>query len=414
MGAEVILDLHKLNGVYIRRMNKEKAILAGYEVAKVPTVLIYSKNDSSKEISLPFTSASRESVEASILSYLNDVKVPIEMKYDDEKYGHERNIQILQPQTVVKSNEEVDEEDELYQLDLDSALQYSLNNEIPKRTVIENEKLQALKLYLTVLAEYFPGFHPSTKEYLQSLKKKVESKTNITGKDFKNFVKEGESKSIYLSAPRQWKGCKGSDPSFRGYSCGLWTLFHTLTVQQSKNHFDDLPPVLTAMLGFVKQYFGCTDCSEHFQNMSRRRNISKVSKGDESILWLWRAHNEVNERLAGDKAEDPQYPKIQYPSKKQCAQCREENGEWKESEVLKYLKRKYSETKEHRDRQTSVSNSGVSHLKFVTWDFTIFDISLCVMLYVASTLILVLVFVKFAVKRTHKKRVSLHNFLGLL
>lgn len=31
-----------------------------------------------------------------------------------------------------------------------------------------------------------------------------------------------------------WVGCQGSEPHFRGYPCGLWTIFHLLTVQAAQ------------------------------------------------------------------------------------------------------------------------------------------------------------------------------------
>lgn len=36
---------------------------------------------------------------------------------------------------------------------------------------------------------------------------------------------------IFLTRKVQWVGCQGSRPELRGYSCSLWKLFHTLTVQ---------------------------------------------------------------------------------------------------------------------------------------------------------------------------------------
>ena len=30
------------------------------------------------------------------------------------------------------------------------------------------------------------------------------------------------------STKNEWIGCIGSEPIYRGYSCGLWTLFHYL------------------------------------------------------------------------------------------------------------------------------------------------------------------------------------------
>lgn len=32
-----------------------------------------------------------------------------------------------------------------------------------------------------------------------------------------------------------WVGCQGSERHFRGYPCGLWTIFHLLTVQAAQN-----------------------------------------------------------------------------------------------------------------------------------------------------------------------------------
>lgn len=36
---------------------------------------------------------------------------------------------------------------------------------------------------------------------------------------------------IFLTNQIQWVGCQGSRPELRGYTCSLWKLFHTLTVQ---------------------------------------------------------------------------------------------------------------------------------------------------------------------------------------
>lgn len=32
-----------------------------------------------------------------------------------------------------------------------------------------------------------------------------------------------------------WVGCQGSESHFRGYPCGLWTVFHLLTVQAAQS-----------------------------------------------------------------------------------------------------------------------------------------------------------------------------------
>lgn len=43
------------------------------------------------------------------------------------------------------------------------------------------------------------------------------------------------SRSAMLPTNVTWVGCQGSERHFRGYPCGLWTLFHLLTVQAAQN-----------------------------------------------------------------------------------------------------------------------------------------------------------------------------------
>jgi len=40
-----------------------------------------------------------------------------------------------------------------------------------------------------------------------------------------------------------------------------------------------------------------------------------------SVLWLWRTHNRVNQRLSGDLTDDPAFPKEIFPNKQHCAEC---------------------------------------------------------------------------------------------
>uniref|UniRef100_A0A915EBI0 Sulfhydryl oxidase n=1 Tax=Ditylenchus dipsaci TaxID=166011 RepID=A0A915EBI0_9BILA len=47
--------------------------------------------------------------------------------------------------------------------------------------------------------------------------------------------------------------------------------------------------------------------------MTQNNELSKVTKPEDVVLWLWRAHNNVNKRLAGETSEDPKFPKQQFP-----------------------------------------------------------------------------------------------------
>ena len=55
--------------------------------------------------------------------------------------------------------------------------------------------------------------------------------------------------------------------------------------------------------------------------MSAKEGLFDVTKSDEAAIWLWRAHNIVNKRLAGDMTEDPKHPKVQFPTRTQCPAC---------------------------------------------------------------------------------------------
>ena len=50
----------------------------------------------------------------------------------------------------------------------------------------------------------------------------------------------------------------------------------------------------------------------------------------------------VNARLAGDDTEDPKFPKIQFPSAEDCPKCRNDEGNFEESEILDFMKSRYS------------------------------------------------------------------------
>lgn len=60
-----------------------------------------------------------------------------------------------------------------------------------------------------------------------------------------------------------WVGCQGSEPQFRGYPCGLWTLFHLLTVQAAQSGPDKGISVPRGAWGSGR---GCLNRSWHGQS----------------------------------------------------------------------------------------------------------------------------------------------------
>jgi len=138
-----------------------------------------------------------------------------------------------------------------------------------------------------------------------------------------------------------------------GYTCGLWTLFHMLTFAAPRAGLSPLEGT-GAIRTYVEHFFGCSHCRDHFLTLydaceygrcaegvdgnaklskealqKRRRQRRPAAVGtrqagpaveggaqEESeaeafdtahkhaALWLWRAHNAVNLRVAHDALQD--------------------------------------------------------------------------------------------------------------
>ena len=88
-----------------------------------------------------------------------------------------------------------------------------------------------------------------------------------------------------------WRSCAGSIPERRGYTCGLWLLFHSLAARVSGPTGGAL--WMAAVRGFMRQFFQCSDCSKHFAGMAAELEALAVATPADALLWSWRAHNRV-------------------------------------------------------------------------------------------------------------------------
>lgn len=227
----------------------------------------------------------------------------------------------------------------VYRADLEQAVDKLLHIELPKIPVIDGDKLVSL-INITSLLNTFNPLNQNGRNLLEKLNSYLKGVTKITGDELAQKIKHFESQIGKVFKERRYVGCL--KPSLSAFTCSLWTIFHHLTVEAAKNPKNFAPgSVLWTLLGFVKYFFGCEDCAKHYQEMATRRHMELVKTNSEEILWLWAAHNEVNKRLAEDASEDPKFPKIQFPSSKDCPSCRDQNNDFIESEVLKFLKSIY-------------------------------------------------------------------------
>jgi len=316
----------------------------------------------------------------------------------------------------------------VYLSDLEATLKYSLEHEILSRSVISGESLDALNSYLELLIECFPSSIRGEK-FIKLIWANTQFNKTVSGEKLGNLINSYEFLLKPYVTKHSWIGCEGSLPMYRKYPCGLWTMFHTLVVQASVKNFTTFngKQVLETIAGYVKHFFGCTDCSEHFMNMATTIQTN-VSSLDDAVLWLWSAHNQVNQRLMGDVTEDPMHPKILFPSKVHCETCCQ-NGtdEWNKTEVLKYLKKMYSTISLQK---TSYENIHPQHDNLIipgkrsiddssNYNNNVFDeeewkidVSTCMISYILSCSVLMVLFYLLLVKKRCKKNKYFYFMLG--
>ncbi|XP_029776868.1 sulfhydryl oxidase 2 [Suricata suricatta] len=342
VGREVILDLLPYENVVVKRvLDADKGFLERLGVSSLPSCYLVYPNGSHGFIHV---GKPLRSFFSSYLKSLPDVRKKLLSL--PEKPNKAENPEIVVWKEFDRSR--------LYTADLESGLHYLLRVELAAHKSLAGAELRTLKDFVTVLAKLFPGRAPVRKlletlqEWLASLP--LDRVPYDAVLDLAN--NRMRISGIFLINHVKWVGCQGSHPELRGYSCALWELFHMLTVQagtrpgalDGTGFEGDPQAVLQAIRRYVRTFFGCKECARHFEEMAEE-SLGSVTTADQAILWLWKKHNLVNDRLAGHPSEDPKFPKVPWPTPDLCPACHEEvQGlhRWNEGQVLLFLKQHYS------------------------------------------------------------------------
>ena len=165
-----------------------------------------------------------------------------------------------------------------------------------------------------------------------------------------------------------WERCRGSSPSARGFTCGLWVTWHACAARLAAAAAEEGAAAVTATMAavpllsealdrFASALFRCRECAGHFGRMLREGvpaeglpPLAEATAGGgggsgsggnaaaAAALWLWRAHDAANRRLARDESRrqakgerwtasgDPSAPKVAWPAARQCPRCVVEGG----------------------------------------------------------------------------------------
>lgn len=385
LGSELALDLNNYKQVKIKRVH-----VPGSNVPDLVAV-----TSTVEPTTLTPKIPTKENLLKAINTFLRSKNYSFPMLDADTKNtASNENLENILPLTGA---------DIVFYSDLEKTLKTSLHTEITRHKKLKNEELQALLSYLDALIFAFP-FKGNLKNFIIELAETLQTKNEWNGGEVYDLVKSLEKKHapVYVTA-LDYIACKGSEPKYRGYTCGLWTLFHTLTVNAANKPGIQGPKVLKAIHGYVKHFFGCTECSQHFLNMAAKNRLFDVKENDKAVLWLWISHNEVNLRLAGDITEDPKHPKIQFPNASKCPECRLARGAWNLPAVYEYLQKMYGS--DNIQERRKLAQAGVAASPFSN-----LDIGMLSLLYILSFITLILVIKIFITKRFYRKRRYKHGW----
>ena len=456
MGSEVILDLSaslaKLNiplSLIKIEMNPEsEQLLEKLKVSKKTSIVAVDKDYAIVE-SFPAVVATREAWYAAIkdliwrksseLSLNSQIMKDLDKAVDPAK--EENNPLKIKTQKIVSRKELINRRYKVFTSDLEKAIIYSISHEVAQHSSITGHMLESLQKYVTVLEKFFPA-RIEMSVFLRDLHSWVHMhQDTIRGEDLSSWIESYQGRHG-IKAIKEWIGCKGSEEKFGGYPCGLWSVWHALTINQANMAEGDPKEVMRSMQSFIEEFFSCRECARHFgQAIEGGKALEEIENYNDAVLLLWRVHNKANLRLAGDISEDPTFPKLVFPSKEFCSGCylpMTGSNMWDEfdrSKVLLFLKDLYSREKlssqgltsdataeghalavaplahiDDNEEKLDVSNFKKEDNSTSFIFFTGADISICFLLWVVSAILLLLIYLKFV---SGKKFSNSHFFKNM-
>lgn len=155
-----------------------------------------------------------------------------------------------------------------------------------------------------------------------------------------------------------------------GYTCGLWELFHIMTVGVVEWNLligvDDTDEMIISINGsadilrnFIEHFFGCDVCRHNFVTAYDRCAYDRCNRLEhgattkeqwvELPAWLWEMHNGVNRRLFREERERQRRPspseerqrKREWPSRRVCPDCWFDDNTYDSMTIYKYLRLEY-------------------------------------------------------------------------
>ncbi|XP_065918965.1 sulfhydryl oxidase 1-like isoform X1 [Dysidea avara] len=419
--------------------SQSEQLLANHlSVTTFPSLLLINEQDThvyNKDTMA--TSDIRRGFLEAMLQWNSTVSIVRKPQYTDQSNRQQNNDNVIMVKTSKQRDVVMAPPIRPHLMDLQSAVAYTFRREVPLHSIVSGAAFSALTQFVQLLEQVFALLDRPTRDALQNINFQLNSRKQagfMLSRDWVKLldIKLDPSMSVLPMEP-QWRSCVGTEPHYRGYPCGLWTLLHTVTIQCMPQihitnvvvrphyrpwHISSREALLIAK-NYVENFFTCEKCREHFSEMAR---VVLYEAGDDvsAILWLWQAHNRVNKRLANDISTDPAHPKVQFPTPQLCQSCyvndTDGSSHWNNTAVFFYLLDFYSlGTINITNPKTIDFITGQlwlyqadrgSHFTAVSMEpssFSMTDLSLCILLYVLMAVVLLLCFAHLYYKRRKRK-----------
>jgi hypothetical protein len=197
-------------------------------------------------------------------------------------------------------------------------------------------------------------------------------------KDFQRIVTNEEHLlhilDQYPPTSKSWSPSCTKGVDGMGYTCGLWQLFHIISIGLVEYNLmisaNDDTVLSTLSLrttdgaetirNFVQHFFTCDVCRYNFlkdyddcaHDRCHRLSSSEMTTEQwiQFPLWLFETHHAVNvrlyqERMVGEKPNKEisfhELMQVRWPTKSSCPMCWLDNDGWDEEAVYKYLRTEY-------------------------------------------------------------------------
>jgi len=255
---------------------------------------------------------------------------------------------------------------------------FALRNSVfMTRNALSNSGADAFETWLRLLYDTLPHTMTETKNTIRMLLDDISGvvkseKTLLDTLANKEIVSQSDGKINKYGGvdpaiiSKGWTAaCSHGAPAL-GYTCGLWELFHIMTIGLVEKNHALSKPISTmhaaeSLNKYVEHFFACEECRHNFNavydscsfDRCNRLNWNETKSGEihwkQLPLWLWEVHNDVNTRLMKENnirlgLPEPTFEDQQialWPSRNDCQGCWNDDGTWREDEVYLYLYNHY-------------------------------------------------------------------------